>query len=68
MSILKEYHDAFEQCNKVLEYDPNNSSAHYNLGIAYISLNDKVSALEQYKILKSLDPEKANELFNFIYE
>jgi hypothetical protein len=29
---------------------------------------DKGSALEEYKILKTLDVDKANELFNLIYD
>jgi hypothetical protein len=36
------------------------------LGAAYVFLNDSGSALEQYKILKSLDTELANELFNIM--
>jgi hypothetical protein len=40
--------------------------AHYNLGVAYLVTGDKDSALEEYKILKTLDAEKANELFKLI--
>ena len=40
--------------------------AHYALGITYVVTGDKSSALEEYKILKTLDTEKANELFKFI--
>jgi hypothetical protein len=42
--------------------------AHYNLGVAYINLKDRGSAMEQYKILKKLDTELANKLFNNIYK
>ena len=38
------------------------------LSIAYLMLNDRGSALEQYKILKNLDTELANKLFNKIYK
>jgi len=48
--------------------DPDNANAHYNLGLAYFSLNDRDSALEQYKILKTLDTEMANELLKVINE
>jgi len=34
--------------------------------ITYLLLKDKDSALEQYKILKSLDTELTNKLFNLI--
>jgi hypothetical protein len=36
--------------------------------ITYLLLKDKDSALEQYKILKSLDTEKANVLYDEIYK
>ena len=39
-----------------------------NLGLVYLILNDRGAALNEYKILKDLDPEKANELFNLIYK
>jgi hypothetical protein len=42
--------------------------AHFLLGVAYLQLNDRGSALEQYKILKSLDSELAKKLFDFIYK
>jgi len=38
--------------------------AHFNLGASYLINGDKGSALEEYKILKTLDVDKANELFN----
>jgi len=41
---------------------------HYGLGLAYLGLNNKSSALDQYEILKKLDTELANGLFNLIYE
>jgi hypothetical protein len=40
--------------------------AHYNLGLAYLITGDKGSALEEYKILKTLNAELANKLFNLI--
>jgi hypothetical protein len=33
-----------------------------------LRLGDKGSAIEEYKILKGLDKELANRLFNLIYE
>jgi hypothetical protein len=32
-----------------------------------LELGDKASALEEYRILKGLDSEKADELIKFIY-
>ena len=45
---------------------PDYAEAHYGLGVVYVAIKDRDSALEQYKILKKLDTELANELFNVI--
>ena len=47
--------------------DPDDADVQYNLGITYLQLNDRDSAIDQYKILKKLDTELANKLFNEIY-
>ena len=60
--------EEIESYKQAIRLDPDYADAHYNLGYAYILLNDKESALEQYKILKNLDSERANELFNLIYK
>jgi tetratricopeptide (TPR) repeat protein len=41
-------------------------NAHYNLGLTFLTIGDSNSASEEYKILKALDAEKANELLNAI--
>jgi hypothetical protein len=46
--------------------DPDDADVQYNLGITYLQLEDRGSAIEQYKILKKLDTEMANKLFNLI--
>ncbi len=56
--------EAIEACKQAIRINPDNAEAHFALGAAYAFLNDRVSALEQYKILKSLDSELANKLFN----
>ena len=66
--ILDRYREAVEAFKQVIRIDPDDAKAHRHLGIAYLNLGDKGSALEQYKILKTLDKELANELFNSIYE
>ena len=47
---------------------PDYAEAHYGLGVVYVAIKDRDSALEQYKILKKLDTELANELFSLIAE
>ena len=63
-SYAGELEDAKEEVRK----NPDDAEAHYMLGLAYIVLKDRGSAMEQYKILKKLDTELANKLFNAIYE
>jgi tetratricopeptide (TPR) repeat protein len=45
---------------------PAYTDAHVNLGNAYLAIGDKNSALAEYNILKSLNPQSANDLFNRI--
>ena len=37
------------------------------MGLVYLNRKDKAAALGQYQILKSLDAELAEKLFNLIY-
>ena len=53
---------------KFIRNNPGDAMVHYNLGLAYLGLYDRDSAIDQYKILKTLDTEQANKLFNEIYK
>ena len=55
--------EAYKQAIKI---NPDFANAYFGLGAVYVFSNDRASALEQYKILKNLDPERANKLFNMI--
>jgi tetratricopeptide (TPR) repeat protein len=61
------YEESIESYKQAIRIDPDDAGAHFNLGDAYLGLNDEDSALEQYEILKSLDSELANKLFDEIY-
>jgi Flp pilus assembly protein TadD len=65
---LGRHEDSIEAYKQAIRIKPDFAVAHFNLGIAYLLVGDKGSALEEYKILKTLDAEKANKLFNLIYE
>jgi Flp pilus assembly protein TadD len=58
--------EAIESFKQAIRLDPDDAKAHYNLGVIYVHLNDRDSALEQYKILESLDSGLANILFDEI--
>ena len=64
---LNRYTDAIEVCKQALRIDPDNVDAHLSLGLIYLKSGDRNSALNEYKILKELDIDKANELFDLIY-
>jgi tetratricopeptide (TPR) repeat protein len=52
---------------QVIQFKPGLVSAHYNLGIAYIMAGNKSLAFTEYKILKDMDKNLANDLYNLIY-
>jgi len=65
MPIFKQAGTAFKQAVRL---KPNDATAHFGLGMFYLILGDRGAALEEYKILQSLDKEQANVLFNSIYK
>ena len=46
---------------------PNDPKAHFQYGMTAIVLNDKATALDEFKMLKKMSPDMANDLFNAIY-
>ena len=65
---LNRYKEAIEVCKEAIRIKPDFAEAHYNLGEAYLKAKRKKKAIEQYEILKNLDSELANKLFNLISE
>jgi len=66
-SQLGFYKDAVEAFKQAIRIDPDYAKAHYNLGCAYFLIGDRNLALNEYKILKDLDVNIANKLFDLIY-
>ena len=58
--------EAIAQFNKALQIKPDDAEIRFNLGLAYLTIGDKVSALEEYKILKNLNPDLAGQLYQRI--
>ena len=61
------YKEAIETLKQAIRIDPDYIKAHLVLGLTYSIIGDISSALNEYKILKELDIDKANELFDLIY-
>ncbi len=63
--VMKQAAESYKQAIRI---DPNNVDAHYALGGISFFVGDKNSALNEYKILKELDIDLANDLFDTIYK
>jgi tetratricopeptide (TPR) repeat protein len=61
----KESIDHYKQCI-TLEDGPHVPPAHFALGVAYLNIGDKESAMAEYSALKKIDKEGAERLLNLI--
>ena len=59
--------DEMDAYKKAIRVNPDFTPAHYAIGQAYLKQGDKASALDEYKILKKLDSDIADKLFEEIY-
>jgi tetratricopeptide (TPR) repeat protein len=64
---MESFKQAVVAYKQIIRINPDDAGAHFHLGLIYYGLDDRGSAMEQYKILKKLDTELANKLFNAIY-
>lgn len=64
---LGRYTEAIGAYKQAIYINPNHTNAHYNLGLMYLIIGDNGAAFEEYKILKDLDKDLANKLFDLIY-
>jgi len=60
------YKEAIEACKQAIPLASDCPDARFELGFNCLQIGDKSSALNEYKILKELDIDKANELFDLI--
>ncbi len=64
------YKEAIEAYKQAIRIDPDRvicAIFHFNLGLSYFLIGDNNSAVNEYKILKELNIDLANELFDLIY-
>ncbi len=52
---------------KTIELNPNDVKAHFQLGVAYMNLNNSAKAIEEYQKVTVLDPSFADAFFNLGY-
>lgn len=58
--------EAGDLLRKVVELEPRNVFGQHALGMVYVRLGDKTGAMQQYYILKDLDPKLAADLLKLI--
>ena len=61
-----DYIGAIRSFEMAIRINSDDAEAYYNLGIAYSKLGKRADALKQYKVLKTLNPKKARELYHYI--
>jgi tetratricopeptide (TPR) repeat protein len=67
-SRLRLYREAASAYKTGIRLNPDEPTMHLGLGTSYARMGDKASALEEYKILKKIDPVSARKLFDLIYK
>jgi tetratricopeptide (TPR) repeat protein len=63
---LNRWKEAIDAYKQAIRIRPDYANAHLALGLTYLLSGDKDSALAEYKILKSLNPQFADKLLNQI--
>ena len=62
------FEEAIASYKLAIRLKPTLAEAYLNLGMTFLKIGDRASAIEEYRILKDLNKEEANKLFNLIYE
>lgn len=65
-SISNNHEGAMAAYRQVANLHTDNAQAHYQLGLAYLKVEEKGMAKEEYKKLKKLDKQLANDLLDHI--
>lgn len=67
LGLQGRYREAVKAFQEAIRLEPDNAIAHYGLGLIYVATKDTDSALREYKVLQTLNPKMAEDLFNAIY-
>ena len=60
--------EAVASFKSAVSINPGSVDAHVGLGLTYMDLKDRASALEEYTVLKTLDPNQADILLKMIQQ
>lgn len=60
------YEQSLDTLNRALEIRPDDPLTHFRLGVVYMMKGDRAAAMEEYKILRRTDPERASQLWELI--
>ena len=66
--LKKKYEMAEIQLRRAVELEPDVAQVRYNLAMAQMMTNKRGAVLEQYKFLKTSDPELASKLFKILFQ
>lgn len=69
-TYVEKYKEAEAIFRQIIEMEPNNYRAHYNLGIAYFNLHKIELAIKSYEIALKLKPDYKHCIYNLglVYE
>jgi Flp pilus assembly protein TadD len=66
--MKKKYKMAEGHLRRAVELEPDVAQVRYNLAMAQMMTNNRGAVLEQYKFLKTSDPELAGKLFKILFQ
>jgi Flp pilus assembly protein TadD len=61
-----QYQDALAALKETIRLKPTYAQAHYSLGLVYASLKDRDGFTREFAVLKKLDPNLAERLYNAV--
>jgi tetratricopeptide (TPR) repeat protein len=64
---MSRHDEAIRAYTRAIRANPRMAAAHFNLGMTYLNQEHRKLALDQYEILKGLEPDAATRLFEKIY-
>lgn len=65
---LDQHDDSIEEFKQEIRIESDMGDAHYFLSLVYLDKGEKELSLDEYKILKKINEELANKLFESIYK